>query len=294
METPAKPKQSSKRRRNLFIYLLGFGLFALLFAFSFYKFLVGQAFADRGVVENVVPTLYSPRNEEKDQLLDSVNERFKCRNQHLIDISHINSIGMFPYLLKNNQNTCNRAADFVGYDGFLDAMLHGEKHLGIPAKSSKSASYDHHHPGLEILKKLLDKNEKFDPAVEFYWWMFPIPMGIPNRGFSYAIFQGDYENLKKAAQERDLHFQTIYLDGIKIFLALQGWDTDRAQPLKSSKFSYDERDHIVTKVWISLKCFIEYEGTNENQRYLQYKSSLESFMRRNLIRYPADFICIQE
>lgn len=251
-----------------------------------YKVLEGQAFGDRGTAKNAVPTLFSPPlNESKESLMKSVNERFKCTNPHKIDVAHFNPVGMFPYLLQNTLETCNKAADFVGYNKFIDAMLHGEKHLGIPADSSKSSSYDHHHPGLEILKGLLEMGEKFDRSVEFYWWMFPAPMGIPNRGFAYAIYRGDVEGLQLAAKQRGLVFEDIYLEGLKVFMKFQGWDLETSQ--NNPNFNYDFKDHIVTKAWISLKCFDEY--TNGN--FKLYRESLEMFMNQKLIRYPADLKC---
>ena len=251
-----------------------------------------QAFGDRGTARNAIPTLFSSPTESKEALMKSVNDRFKCLNSHKIDVSHFNSIGMFPYLLENTEQTCNKAADFVGYDKFIDAMLHGEQHLGIPATSSKSASYDHHHPGLEILKSLLKKGEKFDRSVEFYWWMFPVPIGIPNRGFAYAIYQGDIKGLQMAASQRGLSFESLFLEGIKVFMEFQGWDIEKAQNYRN--FTYDEKDHIVTKVWISLKCFTEYffeEDNNKNKNASLYKQNLETFMNTKLIRYPIDFKC---
>ena len=276
---PALPK-----RRKLFIYLLGFGVLSIVFAFIFYQLLVGQAFADRGRADNVLPQLFTPDHAQKLQLLESVQERFKCSQTHKIDLAHFNSVGMFPFLLKNSPDTCNKATDFVGYDRFIDAMLHGEEHLGVPANSSKSSSYDHHHPGLETLKALLKKGEKYDRSVEFYWWMFPIPMGIPNRGFAYAVFHGDLEGLRKAANQRNLSFGELFLDGVKVFMAFQGWNIDTSQMLKT--FSYDGKDHVMLKAWISLKCFSEYDFTMS-----QYKTSMETFMKLKNIRYPIDFQC---
>lgn len=281
LQTVSSKRQAIPKRRTLFIYLLGFGIFLVVVAFILYKLLVGQAFADRGQAENVVPQLFQLDLARKRELLESVQERFKCSHKHKIDVAHFNSVGMFPYLLKNGPDTCNRASDFVGYDRFIDAMLHGEEHLGIPAKSS---SYDHHHPGLEILKGILEKDKKYDRSVEFYWWMFPVPMGIPNRGFAFAIFQGDFEGLRNAASKRNLNFDVLFLEGIKVFMAFQGWEIETAQPFKS--FSYDERDHIMTKAWISLKCFDQ-----NNPLAAQYKNSMETFMKLKNIRYPVDFQC---
>ena len=287
MVTDTSKRPDFPKRRKYFIYLLGFGIFLVLFAFLFYRILVGQAFADRGQAENVVPQLFTASDQSgKGKLLESVQERFKCSQKHKIDLAHFNSAGMFPFLLKNSPDTCNRAADFVGYDRFIDAMLHGEEHLGIPAKSSKSTSYDHHHPGLEILKGILEKGQNYDRSVEFYWWMFPVPMGIPNRGFAYAIFQGDLEGLRNAANSRNLNFDNLFLEGLKVFMTFQGWDIENSQIIKD--FEYDERDHIVTKAWISLKCFNEYE---QNALMSKYKNNLESFMKLKNIRYPADFPC---
>lgn len=125
-----------QKRRKIFIYLLASGISLIILAFILYKILEGQAFGDRGISKNAVPTLYSPPlSETKEFLMKSINERFKCTKLHKLDVSHFNSIGMFPYLLQNSRETCNMAADFVGYDKFIDAMLHGEKHLGIPADS---------------------------------------------------------------------------------------------------------------------------------------------------------------
>lgn len=260
----------------------------MIIAFLFYKLLVGQAFADRGQAENVVPQFFQSDLAGKRELLESVQDRFKCSHKHKVDLAHFNSVGMFPFLLKNSADTCNRATDFVGYDRFIDAMLHGEEHLGIPAKSSQYTSYDHHHPGLEILKGILEKAEKYDQSVEFYWWMFPIPMGIPNRGFAYAIFQGDLEGLRNAARNRNLNFDSLFLEGLKVFMAFQGWDIESAQPSKSS-FSYDEKDHIMTKAWISVKCFNQNDSSTAAAQ--QYKSSMETFMKSNNVRYPVDFQC---
>ena len=288
METLAKkPVNSTKRQRRqkIFFYLLASGITVIAFAFILYKVLESQAFGDRGIARNVLPTLFT--NESKETLIESVSARFKCSNSHKIDVSHFNSVGMFPYLLKNTLETCNKAADFVGYDKFIDVMLHGERHLGIPAVSSKSASYDHHHPGLEILKSLLEKGEKFDRSVEFYWWMFPVPIGIPNRGFAYAIYQGDLEGLETAAKSRGLVFKNIFLEGIKVFMKFQGWNIKTGQNFKN--FVYDEKDHIVTKVWISLKCFTEYFDHEMTAKI--YKENLEIFMNQKLIRYPNDFKC---
>ena len=271
MESSSKirTKLTLKHRwRRLFSYLIIFGIITIGAAFLCYYYLVGQAFADRGVAENAVPMLYSPSNSQRDQLLRSVNGRFKCSSPQKIDVSHFNSVGMFPFLLENHKDTCNRAADFVGYDRFLDAILHGERQLGVPASSSKLTSYGHHHPGLETLKNLLERGDKFDRSVEFYWWMFPVPIGIPNRGFSYAIFQGDYENLKKAAKARGFIFDEIYLAGLKVFFSFQGWDIEKAEQIKNLKFQYDERDHIVAKAWISLKCFCEYQSERNENRQL--------------------------
>lgn len=284
MDTVQSKRHSVPKRRKLFIYLLGFGIFIVIIAFIFYQILVGQAFADRGQAENVVPQLFQLDLAGKKDLLESVQERFKCSQKNKLDLSHFNSVGMFPFLLKNGPETCNRASDFVGYDRFIDAMLHGEEHLGIPAKSSKSTSYDHHHPGLEILKGILEKDKKYDRSVEFYWWMFPIPMGIPNRGFAYAIFQGDIEGLRNAASKRNLNFDNLFLEGIKVFMALQGWNIETAQPFKS--YSYDERDHIITKAWISLKCF-----SQNGLVWTQSKNNMETFMKLKNIRYPDDFQC---
>lgn len=287
MVTETSKRPAFPKRRKYFIYLLGFGIFLVLFAFLFYRILVGQAFADRGQAENVVPRLFTSSDQSgKSEFLESVQERFKCSQRHKIDLAHFNSVGMFPFILKNSPDTCNRAADFVGYDRFIDAMLHGEEHLGIPAKSSKSTSYDHHHPGLEILKGILEKGQKYDRSVEFYWWMFPVPMGIPNRGFAYAIFQGDLKGLRNAAYSRNLNFDNLFLEGVKVFMTFQGWDIENSQIIKD--FDYDERDHIVTKAWISLKCFSEYE---QNALMSKYKNNLESFMKLKNIRYPADFPC---
>ena len=287
MVTETSKRPAFPKRRKYFIYLLGFGIFLVLFAFLFYRILVGQAFADRGQAENVVPRLFTSSDQSgKSEFLESVQERFKCSQRHKIDLAHLNSVGMFPFILKNSPDTCNRAADFVGYDRFIDAMLHGEEHLGIPAKSSKSTSYDHHHPGLEILKGILEKGQKYDRSVEFYWWMFPVPMGIPNRGFAYAIFQGDLKGLRNAAYSRNLNFDNLFLEGVKVFMTFQGWDIENSQIIKD--FDYDERDHIVTKAWISLKCFSEYE---QNALMSKYKNNLESFMKLKNIRYPADFPC---
>ena len=288
METLAKkPVNRIKRqkRQRIFFYLLTSGITLITFAFILYKVLESQAFGDRGTARNVLPTLFT--NDSKVTLIESVNDRFKCSNSYKIDVSHFNSVGMFPYLLKNNVETCNKAADFVGYDKFIDVMLHGERHLGIPAVSSKSASYDHHHPGLEILKSLLEKGEKFDRSVEFYWWMFPVPIGIPNRGFAYAIYQGDLEGLEIAAKSRGLIFKNIFLEGIKVFMKFQGWNIKTGQNFKN--FVYDEKDHIVTKVWISLKCFTEYFDHEMTAKI--YKENLEIFMNQKLIRYPNDFKC---
>lgn len=287
MVTETSKRPAFPKRRKYFIYLLGFGIFLVLFAFLFYRILVGQAFADRGQAENVVPRLFTSSDQSgKSEFLESVQERFKCSQRHKIDLAHFNSVGMFPFILKNSPDTCNRAADFVGYDRFIDAMLHGEEHLGIPAKSSKSTSYDHHHPGLEILKGILEKGQKYDRSVEFYWWMFPVPMGIPNRGFAYAIFQGDLKGLRNAAYSRNLNFDNLFLEGVKVFMTFQGWDIENSQIIKD--FDYDERDHIVTKAWISLKCFSEYE---QNALMSKYRNNLESFMKLKNIRYPADFPC---
>lgn len=291
METLAKkPVNSAKRqkRRKIFIYFLASGIIIIIFAFILYKVLESQAFGDRGTARNVLPTLFT--NDTKETLIESVNDRFKCSSSHKIDISHFNSVGMFPYLLNNTMQTCNKATDFVGYDKFIDVMLYGEVHLGIPAVSSKSASYDHHHPGLEILKSLLEKGEKFDRSVEFYWWMFPVPIGIPNRGFAYAIYQGDIDGLEIAAKSRGLVFKNLFLEGIKVFMNFQGWNIETGQ--KISNFVYDEKDHIITKVWISLKCFTEYFGQEMTAKI--YKENLENFMNRKLIRYPNDFQCMAE
>lgn len=273
-----------QKRRKIFLYLLLSGISLIILTFIFYKILESQAFGDRGVARNALPTLFS--NDSKSNLLISVNERFKCKNSHKIDLAHFNSVGMFPYLLENAAETCNKAADFVGYDKFIDAMLYGEAHLGIPASSSKSAS-NYHHPGLEILKLLLKKGEKFDRSVEFYWWMFPVPMGFPNRGFAYAVYQGDIVGLQDAAKQRGLVFDEIFLEGIKVFMKLQGWDIEKEQEI--SNFTYDEKDHVVTKVWISLKCFTEYFDNHSTAKF--YKQSLETFMNNKLIRYPNDFSC---
>lgn len=290
METAAKKSvklSKLQKSRKIFVYLLASGITLIIFAFILYKVLESQAFGDRGRAKNVMPILFT--NESKEQLMESVNERFKCSYSHKIDISHFNTVGMFPYLLKNTAETCNKAADFVGYNKFIDAMLHGEQHLGIPATSSKSASYDHHHPGLEILKSLLEKGEKFDRSVEFYWWMFPVPMGIPNRGFAYAIYQGDLEGLQTAAKARGLVYKTLFLEGIKVFMKFQGWNIETVQIFPN--FTYDEKDHVITKVWISLKCFTEY--FDHETKAKRYKENLEIFMNQKLIRYPTDFKCKQ-
>ena len=117
-------------------------------------------------------------------------------------------------------------------------------------------------------------------------------MGIPNRGFAYAIFQGDLDGLKNAATKRNLNFYNIFLEGIKVFMTFQGWNIETSS--QSSKFfEYDERDHIITKAWISLKCFSEYDDQSNNHfTHLQkYKSSMEAFMKLKNIRYPVDFQC---
>lgn len=290
METVPEPKSDSPaflKRRKYFIYSLGSGIFLILSAFIFYKTLIGKAFADRGQAESSLPDLFSAQQDEKQKLLESVQEKFKCSQKNKFDVAHFNSVGMFPYLLKNGPQTCNKASDFVGYDGVIDAMLYGEDNLGVPAKSSKLLNFDyhHHHPGLIILKESLKKGKKYDRSVEFYWWMFPVPMGIPNRGFAYAIFQGDYEGLRKAANSRNLNFDNLFLEGFKVFMTFQGWNIETSQLIKT--FSYDEKDHIVTKAWIALKCFCEWG----NNTFVQYKISLEVFMKIKNIRFPNDFQC---
>lgn len=282
----------SSKRKSRYFYLLSVGTVLIAFVFLVYQLLVGQAFADRGLAKNSVPIFFSPHDSFKASLLESTNEYFKCSNNRTVDISHFNSVGMFPYLIKNGPGQCNKAADFVGYDNFISAMLHGERHFGIPAKAYKPSSTNH-HPGLEELNRLLAGKEKYDRSVEFYWWMFPIPMGIPNRGFAYAIFQGDIKGLQKAAKVRNLTFEHLILDSLKVFMALQGWDIEASIPFKASKYSYDERDHVITKAWISLKCFSEYPEMIDS-KIIQYKESLETFMAKYLIRYPADYSCIAE
>jgi hypothetical protein len=293
MEKGALRKQ---KRRKQFIYLTLLGIFFVVCAFLFYELLIGQAFADRGVSENVLPVMYSSQDANgKIALLSSVQERFKCSNNHKVDVSHFNSVGMFPYLLRNGPDICNRASDFVGYDQFIDAMLHGERNLGQPASTSKPSPFNHHHPGLEALREMYVKGEKIDRSVDFYWWIFPVPMGMPNRGFSYAIFQGDLEGLHQAAHRKGFQFVDLLTEGLKLFMALQGWDIELSKPASSSKsthqFTYDDRDHIVTKAWISFKCFSEY--LQDNQKISLYKKSLETFMKTRLIRYPADYKCNQ-
>lgn len=308
MEKDSKAAKISKRRR-LFGYLLSFSAILIVFAFVFYQFLVGQAFGDRGFARNSVPTHHTSGNKFKTDLLKSANESFKCSNSRTVDISHFNSVGMFPYLFENGPEYCNKASDFVGYNNFISAMLHGEKHPGVPAKHSTKnpSSINRHHPGLEGLKDLLDKNLKYDKSVEFYWWFFPIPMGIPNRGFSYAIFQGDIKGLQVAAKAQNLVFEDLILESYKVFFNLQGWNIETSKPIvtskhstklvkasKTLKYSFDERDHVVTKAWISLKCFTEYpETSNYNSKiFSKYLESLQVFMEKYLIRYPADFTCI--
>lgn len=280
------------RRRKYFIFSLGFGIVLIFSAFIFYKILIGKAFADRGRAESIVPEFYSTNRERaKEMLLESVQKGFNCAQKNKFDVAHFNSVGMFPYLLKNGPQTCNKASDFVGYKRFIDAMLYGEDHLGEPAtaSSSKSLNFNHHHPGLGILENMIKRGEKYDRSVEFYWWMFPVPMGTPNRGFAYAIFQGDFNGLREEAKTRNLNFDSLFLDGLKVFMKLQGWDIETSRSIES--YSYDEKDHIVTKAWISLKCFSEYRAEGDNLFY-RYKINLENFMKIKNIRYPKDFPCI--
>lgn len=311
MESDSEEKQKSKSststsssssfrvNRKLFAHLLWVGISLIIISFLLYRFLLLQAFSDRGVSRNFIPAhIVGSSNKMKENVLLTAQQYFKCTNPRKVDISHFNSVGMFPYLLKSDLDTCNKSTDFVGYEKFISAMLHGEEHLGRPASSSKSLSYNHHHPGLQLLKSLLEAKKKYDRSVEFYWWIFPVPMGIPNRGLSYAIFKGDYAGLEKAARQiSGSSFFDILTDGLKVFAALQGWDLESGKPFKESPLSYDEKDHVVTKAWISIHCFHNYIlGTDYDQRekvnkLLHYKASLETFMQSKLIRYPSDFSC---
>lgn len=280
------------RSGRLLIYFFVAAIVVIATFFGIYKLFLGQAFADRGFSENVMPTIVSSKKTD----LHRFNELFNCKSHSkVVDIPAF-SVGMFPYLLKNTENTCNRAPDFIGVERFLDAFLYGEAGIAKAANAkSKETPFLTHHPGLFRLKKMVTENIPLDRSNSFFWWMFPLPIATPSRGFTYSIFWGDFVELMAAAERRNLDFVKLFGEGIQALLTLNGWipeDSARQgkQSEKESVHNFSEQDHVFVKAYMSLQCVKLY---SKDGRLSTHEDSLKSFMKQHTIRYPADYNCMQ-
>jgi hypothetical protein len=276
-------KKLSGRSGLFLVYFFVFAFVAIAALFVIYHLFLGQALADRGVSENLMPVVVNARTID----LDRFNELFNCKSKSkVVDLPH-SLAGMFPYLLKNTQNTCNRASDFIGAERFLDAFLYGEAGISKPATAkSKETPFLTHHPGLLRLRKLVAGDICFDRSNSFFWWMFPLPIATPSRGFSYTIFWGDFEELSVAAERRNLDFVQLFGEGIQLFLKLNGLKSDGNETVHR----FSEQDHVFVKAFMSLQCMKFY---TKDQRLNSHEETLTAFMKERIIRYPTDYQCVQ-
>lgn len=278
-----------QRGKRILIYLLVAAFLSIAVFFGIYKLFLGQAFADRGVSENTTPILYTPSQKPD---LEYYAAKFTCDAQEKLDDLPSFSVGIFPFTIPNTQNSCNRAADFIGVEGFLDAFLYGETGIGKPARAtSKVTVFSEHHPGLYGLRKLHSEGKSLDRSIVFYWWMFPLPMACPNRGFSYTLFWGDFVKLEDAARARGLDFVALFMEGVELLLELNGWNplNPPKKPSLDDQNSYLQLNHVFVKAWMSVRCmriYVPDEASLEDS-----EKQLVSFMKAHLIRYPAEYSC---
>lgn len=170
--------------------------------------------------------------------------------------------------------------------------MYGEAGITKPAKAtSKVTAFSEHHPGLYGLRKLHSEGMSLDRSIVFYWWLFPVPLACPNRGFSYTLFWGDFVKLEEAARVRGLDFVTLFVEGIELLLKLNGWDSlnPPKKPSLNDQNSYVQLNHVFVKAFLSVRCMRVYApdkpSLEESERHLV------SFMNAHLIRYPADYNC---
>lgn len=282
-------KRRLQRGKIILFYLLITAILLIGIFFGIYKLFLGQAFADRGVSENTPPSLYSVSSKPD---METYVAKFSCDSQEKITDLPPFSVGMFPFTVKNSRNTCNRAADFIGIDGFLDAFLYGEAGIAKPAKAtSKLTPFSEHHPGLYGLRKFHSDGKSLDRSIVFYWWMFPIPLACPNRGFSYTLFWGDYVKLEEAAQVRGFDFVALFVEGIELLLKLNDWDSLNSpkKPSSDDQNNYIQFNHVFVKAFLSVRCMRLYASDKPSLE--ESERQLLSFMNSHLIRYPAGYNC---
>ena len=274
----------SARSGRFLIYFLIVSFVVISSLFGIYYLFLGQAFADRGLSENVLPTVFTSGANIPD--MKQFNDRFLCSSKDkVVDLPPF-SVGMFPNFLNNTKNTCNKSVEFIGIERFLDAFLYGESGVATPATAkSKETPFLTHHPGLYRLRKLVAENSVLDRSNAFFWWMFPLPIATPSRGFTYALFWGDFLELQKASSRRGLDFVSLFAEGIRVLLLLNGAkEPGTAQAIHS----FNEQDHVFVKAYMSLQCAKVY---TKDPRLGETESSLKSFLNTHKIRYPTDYTC---
>lgn len=280
-----------RKSGRFLIYFFIVSLIVIGGLFGIYFLFLGQAFADRGVSENVMPAVVTVGGKSVD--VKYYNDKFICSSESKVVDLPPSSVGMFPLLLRNTKNTCNKATDFIGVERFLDAFLYGEAGIASPAKSSSRENpFLTHHPGLRRLRKLARENIPLDRSNAFFWWMFPLPIATPSRGFTYALFWGDFLELQTAASRRGLDFVELFGEGIDLTLSLNGRrKVDEKEGKEADIHKFNEQDHVFVKAYMSLQCIKLY--TNNDQRLLKHELALKAFMNEHIIRYPSDYKCSQ-
>lgn len=294
-----KGKKPAWRRKRNALCIIGASVAPIALLFVLCRETIGKAFSDRGQSRSAAPIIHT-----RDPVFDpkAYSEQFSCKSPARVVNLSDNIIGMYPFLLSNHKGVCNRSIDFVGYGCFLDAVLYGEASVGQPCTSEKAQSA--RNPGLYALKQMVKERRHPDHSAEFHWWLFPVPMAMPDRGFSYALFQGDFYNLvRHARNERNTDYLDVFLEGLDVFLALQGWNLHLSRPNKEKVKVYEARDHVVTKAWISLICIVDYAKDPMADSLITVKQrtqltlgqqSLETFMTTKQIRYPVGFLCVSD
>ncbi len=282
----AEPKLPFRSGR-LLVYFFAAAFVVIASLFGIYELFLNQAFADRGSSENFMPTVITTRSANSADM-ERFNRLFNCRSKSKVVDLPAFSVGMFSHFLKNTENTCNRAPDFIGAERFLDAFLYGEAGIAKPATTkSKETPFLTHHPGLFRLRKMIAEGTTLDRSNSFFWWMFPLPIATPSRGFSYTVFWGDFASLKAAASRRKLDFVQLFGEAIQLLLTLNGWTVQEKQ---KSIHKFNEQDHVFVKAYMSLQCLKMY---SKDERLIVHENDLKAFMKARIIRYPSNYDCNQ-
>jgi hypothetical protein len=267
-----------------------------------------QAFGDKGLASTKLPSVYEAPSLAITRL--KLGQQFANKHSSTADTIVFPCLGCYP-LIPNSFETRNKSKQFVGYSAFLDAMQFGERlsSNGIFKPAVFASATHSSRPGIVALRKALSASNSSSVAgeelpapitspfyIEYHWWLFPTPATSPTKGMKYTIFAGDFKELIELASKRGFDFMERYFEGLTLALDRSGVNLQENGKDLGSKVIGPH--HVLLKAWMSLSCTIAYLSSIKEadaEKLVKchgYLNRLQQFMNQHLIRYPADWKCL--